>query len=85
MFFILFAFLSVVIVLFQILLQTFQIARNRTKNSAYEKSITNCCYAKAVLKFAKLNTAAQQREAIVQGRSLSPYRLRYLSRVKKSL
>ncbi|MDR1290580.1 MAG: hypothetical protein LBK06_05205 [Planctomycetaceae bacterium] len=34
-------------------------------------------YAEAVLKFAKLNTAAQQREAIVQGRSLSPYRLRY--------
>ncbi|MDR1291622.1 MAG: hypothetical protein LBK06_10515 [Planctomycetaceae bacterium] len=34
-------------------------------------------YAKAVLKFAKLNTAAQQREAIVQGRSLLPYRLRY--------
>ncbi|MDR1290744.1 MAG: hypothetical protein LBK06_06050 [Planctomycetaceae bacterium] len=34
-------------------------------------------YAEAVLKFAKLNTAAQQREAVVQGRSLSPYRLRY--------
>ncbi|MDR0391780.1 MAG: hypothetical protein LBH59_07730, partial [Planctomycetaceae bacterium] len=34
-------------------------------------------YAKAVLKFAKLNTAAQQREAVVQGRSLLPYRLRY--------
>ncbi|MDR1289932.1 MAG: hypothetical protein LBK06_01880 [Planctomycetaceae bacterium] len=33
--------------------------------------------AKAVLKFAKLNTAAQQREAIVRGRSLLPYRLRY--------
>ncbi|MDR1480356.1 MAG: hypothetical protein LBJ00_15580 [Planctomycetaceae bacterium] len=25
----------------------------------------------------KLNTQAQQREAVVQGRSLSPYRLRY--------
>ncbi|MDR1291029.1 MAG: hypothetical protein LBK06_07505 [Planctomycetaceae bacterium] len=36
-------------------------------------------YAEAVLKFAKLNTAAQQREAIVQGRSLLPYRLRYTS------
>ncbi|MDR1290200.1 MAG: hypothetical protein LBK06_03265, partial [Planctomycetaceae bacterium] len=36
-------------------------------------------YAEAVLKFAKLNTAAQQREAIVQGRSLLPYRLRYNS------
>ncbi|MDR1290517.1 MAG: hypothetical protein LBK06_04880 [Planctomycetaceae bacterium] len=35
------------------------------------------CYAKAVLKFAKLNTAAQQREAVVQGRSLLPYRLQY--------
>ncbi|MDR1290987.1 MAG: hypothetical protein LBK06_07295 [Planctomycetaceae bacterium] len=34
-------------------------------------------YAEAVLKFAKLNTVAQQREAVVQGRSLSPYRLRY--------
>ncbi|MDR1290474.1 MAG: hypothetical protein LBK06_04660 [Planctomycetaceae bacterium] len=33
--------------------------------------------AEAVLKFAKLNTAAQQREAVVQGRSLLPYRLRY--------
>jgi hypothetical protein len=29
-------------------------------------------YAKAVLKFAKLNTAAQQRGAFVQGRSLPP-------------
>ncbi|MDR1290591.1 MAG: hypothetical protein LBK06_05260 [Planctomycetaceae bacterium] len=35
------------------------------------------CYAEAVLKFAKLNTVAQQREAVVQGRSLLPYRLRY--------
>ncbi|MDR1290077.1 MAG: hypothetical protein LBK06_02630 [Planctomycetaceae bacterium] len=34
-------------------------------------------YAKAVLTFVKLNTAAQQREEIVQGRSLLPYRLRY--------
>ncbi|MDR1141364.1 MAG: hypothetical protein LBL62_06710 [Planctomycetaceae bacterium] len=34
-------------------------------------------YAKAVLKFAKLNTVAQQREAVTQGRSLLPYRLRY--------
>ncbi|MDR1477914.1 MAG: hypothetical protein LBJ00_03125 [Planctomycetaceae bacterium] len=34
-------------------------------------------YTKAVLKFPKLNTQAQQREAVVQGRSLSPYRLRY--------
>ncbi|MDR1290772.1 MAG: hypothetical protein LBK06_06190 [Planctomycetaceae bacterium] len=29
------------------------------------------------MQFAKLNTAAQQREAIVRGRSLLPYRLRY--------
>jgi hypothetical protein len=34
-------------------------------------------YAEAVLKFAKLNTVAQQREAVAQGRSLLPYRLRY--------
>ncbi|MDR1289799.1 MAG: hypothetical protein LBK06_01210 [Planctomycetaceae bacterium] len=34
-------------------------------------------YAEAVLKFGKLNTQAQQRGAIVQGRSLPPYRLRY--------
>jgi hypothetical protein len=34
-------------------------------------------YAKAVLKFAKLNTVAQQREAVTPGRSLLPYRLRY--------
>jgi hypothetical protein len=30
------------------------------------------CYAQAVLKFTKLNTAAQQRGAIAQGRSLPP-------------
>jgi hypothetical protein len=36
-------------------------------------------YAKAVLKFAKLNTVAQQREAVTRGRSLLPYRLRYKS------
>jgi hypothetical protein len=34
-------------------------------------------YTQAILKFLKLNTQAQQREAVVQGRSLSPYRLRY--------
>ncbi|MDR1290362.1 MAG: hypothetical protein LBK06_04090 [Planctomycetaceae bacterium] len=39
--------------------------------------VSSLLYAEAVLKFAKLNTAAQQREAIVQGRSLLPYRLRY--------
>ncbi|MDR1291444.1 MAG: hypothetical protein LBK06_09610 [Planctomycetaceae bacterium] len=35
-------------------------------------------YVKAVLKFAKLNTVAQQREAVTRGRSLLPYRLRLL-------
>jgi hypothetical protein len=35
-------------------------------------------YAEAVLKFAKLDTQAQQRGAVVQGRSLLPYRLRYI-------
>ncbi|MDR1290853.1 MAG: hypothetical protein LBK06_06600 [Planctomycetaceae bacterium] len=43
--------------------------------------VTICCltlyYAKAVLKFAKLNMVAQQREAVTRGRSLLPYRLRY--------
>ncbi|MDR1291667.1 MAG: hypothetical protein LBK06_10750 [Planctomycetaceae bacterium] len=34
-------------------------------------------YAKAVLKSAKRNTVAQQREAVTRGRSLLPYRLRY--------
>ncbi|MDR1478278.1 MAG: hypothetical protein LBJ00_04985 [Planctomycetaceae bacterium] len=34
-------------------------------------------YTEATFKFLKLNTQAQQREAVVQGRSLSPYRLRY--------
>ncbi|MDR1480881.1 MAG: hypothetical protein LBJ00_18305 [Planctomycetaceae bacterium] len=36
------------------------------------------CYTQAVLKFLKLNTQAQQREAVTQRRSLSPYRLRYM-------
>ncbi|MDR1290544.1 MAG: hypothetical protein LBK06_05025 [Planctomycetaceae bacterium] len=40
--------------------------------------IITLCSAKAVLKSAKLNTVAQQRGAVVQGRSLLPYRLRYL-------
>ncbi|MDR1478215.1 MAG: hypothetical protein LBJ00_04670 [Planctomycetaceae bacterium] len=34
-------------------------------------------YTEATLKFLKLNTQTQQREAVAQGRSLSPYRLRY--------
>ncbi|MDR1477609.1 MAG: hypothetical protein LBJ00_01570 [Planctomycetaceae bacterium] len=32
------------------------------------------------MKFLKRNTQAQQREAIAQGRSLSPYRLRYTNK-----
>jgi hypothetical protein len=34
-------------------------------------------YTQAVLKFTKLITEAQQREAVTRGRSLLPYRLRY--------
>ncbi|MDR1477380.1 MAG: hypothetical protein LBJ00_00380 [Planctomycetaceae bacterium] len=34
-------------------------------------------YTQVLLKFLKLGTQSQQREAVVQGRSLSPYRLRY--------
>ncbi|MDR1478426.1 MAG: hypothetical protein LBJ00_05735 [Planctomycetaceae bacterium] len=33
------------------------------------------------MKFPKLNTQAQQREAVVQGRSLSPYRLRCIPKL----
>jgi hypothetical protein len=42
-------------------------------------------YAKAVLKFAKLNTVAQQREAVSRGRSLLPYRLRYIQIIPTNL
>jgi hypothetical protein len=45
----------------------------------------NAIYAEAVLKVEKLNTQAQQRGAIVQGRSLSPYRLRYTSHFQHHL
>ncbi|MDR1290723.1 MAG: hypothetical protein LBK06_05945 [Planctomycetaceae bacterium] len=41
------------------------------------KKIKCIFYAKAVLKFANLNTVAQQREAVTRRRSLLPYRLRY--------
>jgi hypothetical protein len=44
------------------------------------KKFSKSKYAKAVLNFAKLNTAAQQREAVTRGRSLLPYRLRYSCR-----
>ncbi|MDR1480623.1 MAG: hypothetical protein LBJ00_16975 [Planctomycetaceae bacterium] len=33
----------------------------------------------------ELNTQAQQREAVVQGRSLSPYRLRYNCDLRENL
>ncbi|MDR1291633.1 MAG: hypothetical protein LBK06_10570 [Planctomycetaceae bacterium] len=33
---------------------------------------------KPFLNFVKLNTVAQQREAVTRGRSLLPYRLRYI-------
>jgi hypothetical protein len=36
------------------------------------------CYTKAILKFTKLNKWSQHRGAVVQGRSLLPYRLRYI-------
>ncbi|MDR1291101.1 MAG: hypothetical protein LBK06_07870 [Planctomycetaceae bacterium] len=45
-----------------------------------QRSTCSVQYAEAVLKFAKLITAAQQRGAVVQGRSLLPYRLRYIRR-----
>ncbi|MDR1478399.1 MAG: hypothetical protein LBJ00_05600 [Planctomycetaceae bacterium] len=34
-------------------------------------------YTQAILKFTKLNTQARHREAVVHGRSLPPYWLRY--------
>jgi hypothetical protein len=43
----------------------------------YKKSTRR--YTQAVLKFPKLNAQTQQREAVVQGQSLSPYRLRYIT------
>ncbi|MDR1480385.1 MAG: hypothetical protein LBJ00_15725 [Planctomycetaceae bacterium] len=42
-------------------------------------------YTQATLKFTELNTQAQQREAVVQGRSLSPYWLRYKNRLNLKL
>ncbi|MDR1140718.1 MAG: hypothetical protein LBL62_03430 [Planctomycetaceae bacterium] len=40
-------------------------------------------YTQAVLKFTKLITEAQQREAVTRGRSLLPYRLRYSYKIYK--
>ncbi|MDR1289616.1 MAG: hypothetical protein LBK06_00295 [Planctomycetaceae bacterium] len=51
--------------------------RTKTQFSLRTKLIKYNKYAKAVLKFAKQNTVAQQREAVTRGRSLLPYRLRY--------
>ncbi|MDR1290319.1 MAG: PAS domain-containing protein [Planctomycetaceae bacterium] len=45
--------------------------QNNDKNNDDENDYENN-YAEAVLKSTKLNTAAQQREAVVQGRSLPP-------------
>ncbi|MDR1478893.1 MAG: hypothetical protein LBJ00_08120 [Planctomycetaceae bacterium] len=42
----------------------------------------NKYYTQTVLKFPKLDTQSQQREAVVQGRSPSPYRLRYAHTIK---
>ncbi|MDR1141847.1 MAG: hypothetical protein LBL62_09155, partial [Planctomycetaceae bacterium] len=42
--------------------------------------LTQYIYTQAVLKFMKLITEAQQREAVTRGRSLLPYRLRYSKR-----
>ncbi|MDR1480326.1 MAG: hypothetical protein LBJ00_15430 [Planctomycetaceae bacterium] len=39
---------------------------------------------KATLKFLKLNAQAQQHEAVVQGRSLSPYWLRCITKFIKN-
>jgi hypothetical protein len=36
-------------------------------------------YVEVVFKFEKLNAQSQQRGAVAQGRSLSPYRLWYIS------
>ncbi|MDR1479477.1 MAG: hypothetical protein LBJ00_11115 [Planctomycetaceae bacterium] len=41
-----------------------------SKNQFYSDSVDS--YTQAVLKFLKLNTEAQQREAVTQGRSLPP-------------
>ncbi|MDR1479107.1 MAG: hypothetical protein LBJ00_09205 [Planctomycetaceae bacterium] len=38
--------------------------------------ILSICYAQDVLKFIELITGARQREAVVKGRSILPYRLR---------
>ncbi|MDR1290132.1 MAG: hypothetical protein LBK06_02910 [Planctomycetaceae bacterium] len=60
----------------------FKLDFNKQKfDHSTHETITIPKYAEAVLKFVKLNTAAQQREAVVQGRSLLPYRLRYKSAV----
>ncbi|MDR1478089.1 MAG: hypothetical protein LBJ00_04020 [Planctomycetaceae bacterium] len=44
--------------------------------------LLSCLTTEAVLKFLKRNTETQQHEAVVQGRSLSPYRLRYKATLK---
>ncbi|MDR1479441.1 MAG: hypothetical protein LBJ00_10935 [Planctomycetaceae bacterium] len=51
--------------------------QKNTQNVGATLAVTQLRYTQAVLKFPKLNTQAQQREVVVQGRSLSPYRLWY--------
>ncbi|MDR1477721.1 MAG: hypothetical protein LBJ00_02135 [Planctomycetaceae bacterium] len=48
-----------------------------SKKKQHTRNVCRSWYTEATLKFLKLNTQAQQREAVVQGRSLLPYRLRY--------
>ncbi|MDR1477685.1 MAG: hypothetical protein LBJ00_01955 [Planctomycetaceae bacterium] len=48
-----------------------------TVSRIFQETPSENFYTQAILKFLKLITQAQQREAVVQGRSLSPYRLRY--------
>ncbi|MDR1477492.1 MAG: hypothetical protein LBJ00_00960 [Planctomycetaceae bacterium] len=51
--------------------------RKHKKPKSIKKIICSTYYTEATLKFLKLNPQAQQREAVAQGRSPSPYRLRY--------
>jgi hypothetical protein len=51
----------------------------------YVFNLRRTLYIQAVLKFLKLDTQAQHRGAVVQERSLSPYRLRYKTGLSKSV
>ncbi|MDR1477329.1 MAG: hypothetical protein LBJ00_00125 [Planctomycetaceae bacterium] len=54
-----------------------------TEQSA--QSLRNFYYTQAVLKFLKLNTQAQQREAVAQWRSPSPIPVTVYKRLEKIL